>query len=139
MPISYELVGKVARFTVDGEIDGAAIQLALERATRDPAFQAGMRILMHDLGSTFQASSDQAYEVALHLRSLMENYSPHIAVVVHEDVKYGMGRMIAAYCEREGIDFQVFRDFGNAEQWLEYVHHGRDEDGRIHDEDTPGP
>jgi hypothetical protein len=80
-----------------------------------------MSILLHDLGSDYRISSDEAYEAARDLNDLMGLYSPHIAVVVSEDIKYGLGRMIAAYCERHGIDFQVFRNFDNARQWLEYV------------------
>ena len=80
-----------------------------------------MSILFHDLGTDYQISSDEAYEAARDLSELMGFYSPHVAVVVHEDVKYGLGRMIAAYSEKHGVDFQVFRNFENAQQWLGYA------------------
>jgi len=125
VPISYGFDGDVVHFNADGELSNAVVRAGLEAATKDRAFRPGMSILMHDQGSDYQVSSDEAYEAARDLSELTKLYSPHIAVVVHEDVKYGLGRMIAAYCERHGIDFQVFRDFENARQWLEYVRESR--------------
>ena len=121
MPVSYEFDENVVHFTADGELSNPMVREALESATKDPSFRPGMSILMHDRGSDYQISSDEAYEAARDLSDMMGLYSPHIAVVVHEDIKYGLGRMIAAYCERHDIDFQVFRNFENARQWLEYV------------------
>lgn len=121
MPVSYDYYGDVVRFTAEGELSNPVVREALENATKDPSFQPGMSILMHDRGSSYQISSDEAYEAARDLSEMTKLYSPHIAVVVHEDIKYGLGRMIAAYCEKHGIDFQVFRHFENARQWLEYV------------------
>jgi hypothetical protein len=121
MPVSYEFDGNVVRFTCDGELSNPIVREALEAATKEAVFTPGMSILLHDLGSDYRISSDEAYEAARDLNDLMGLYSPHIAVVVSEDIKYGLGRMIAAYCERHGIDFQVFRNFDNARQWLEYV------------------
>lgn len=129
MAVSFEFEGNVVLFTAEGDMTNVDIRAALERATEDPSFQPGMSILMHDLGSSYQPSSEQAYEAATDLSELTKLYSPHIAVVVHEDIKYGLGRMIAAYCERHGIDFQVFRNFDNARQWLAYVHESGDETG----------
>jgi hypothetical protein len=120
MSISHEFVGNVVVFSAEGELSNRDIRQALEEATRDPSFRKGMRILMHDLSSTYKPSAPEAYEAAKDLGELTRHYSPHVAVVVQAP-KYGLGKMIAAYCEREGIDFQVFRSVDNAREWLEYV------------------
>jgi DNA polymerase III alpha subunit len=120
MGISHQFVGNVALFSAEGELSNRDIRQALEEATRDPSFRKGMRILMHDLGSTYKPSAPEAYEAAKDLSELTRHYSPHVAVVVQAP-KYGLGKMIAAFCEREGIDFQVFRSVENARQWLQYV------------------
>jgi hypothetical protein len=127
MPISYEFDGDVVHFSAAGELSNPVVREALEAATRDPAFRPGMSILMHDLGSDYRISSEQAYEAARDLSEMTRLYSPHIAVVVSEDIKYGLGRMISAYCERHGIDFRVFRNLENARQWLGYVCDSRDD------------
>ena len=127
MPISYVFDGDVVLFTAEGELSNPIVRESLETAAKEPEFRPGMSILMHDLGSDYQISSDEAYEAARDLSEMMELYSPHIAVVVNEDIKYGLGRMIAAYCERHEIDFQVFRNFDNARQWLDYVRETEDD------------
>jgi len=138
MAVSYEIDGDVVHLVADGELSNPMVREALEKATKEPAFRPGMSILLHDLGSDYRISSDGAYEAARDLSELMESYSSHIAVVVNEEIKYGLGRMIAAYCERHEIDFQVFRNYENARQWLEYVREpGGDEAGEPSAGDTP--
>lgn len=121
MGIVYEFMGNMILFRAAGELTNEKINEALEQATKDPRFNTGMCILMEDKGSDYHPSSEDAHQAALNLKKLAERYSPHIAVVVKEKVKYGIGRMIAAYCEQYGVDFQVFRDVDNAREWLALV------------------
>ncbi len=43
------------------------------------------------------------------------------AIVVSDDVSFGMGRMLEVFMELQNIPFQlrVFRDFSSASEWLE--------------------
>jgi hypothetical protein len=82
MPVSYEFDGNVVRFTCDGELSNPIVREALEAATKEAVFTPGMSILLHDLGSDYRISRDEAYEAARDLNDLMGLYSPHIAVVV---------------------------------------------------------
>ena len=119
--VRYELMsqGKILvlttgpRFTTDDLLD------TMRSAFGDPAVRRPLKLLLDNRGSKESASSTEVQRRAALLGSLTHLLLPHMAVVVSDDLHYGLARMGAAYVEESGFSVAVFRDFDEARVWLE--------------------
>jgi hypothetical protein len=86
--------------------------------TRDPDFTTGLSILVNDKLSDYNPGTMDMVNAAEHMDVLMKSFSPRIALVVSEGLKYGFGRMLEMYCNIKNIELRVFTDLDQAKSWL---------------------
>lgn len=111
MPVSYTLIDDLVFMSAEGSLTPEDMRAALEAVISDPGFRKGSRILLHDIGSDYSLTQDETKDAAAHLDSLREHLGARIDVVVRKDAHYGIGKMIQVFCEREGIAFNVHREW----------------------------
>jgi len=119
MPVDYELDGNTAIMTAAGNVSYKEISGAFENLTRDPDFKEGLSILLHDKQSDYNPGTFDMVSAAEHLDDLMKSFSPRIALVVTEGLKYGFGRMLEMYCNIKNIELRVFTEIDQAKSWLQ--------------------
>ena len=115
---TYEIQDARTSITFQGDVDNPEIQQAYEEVTSHPSFRVGSQVLVDDLESNFNPSSEEAQELVA-IFSSFSNRIAQFAVVVHKEVHFGLGRMIEVYCESQGVDLRIFRDVGEAKTWLD--------------------
>jgi hypothetical protein len=119
MPVDYEIDGNTAIMTASGKVSYKEINGAFENLTRDPDFREGLNILVYDIHSDYNPGTFDMVNAAEHMDSLMKSFSPRIALVVTEGLKYGFGRMLEMYCNIKNIELRVFTELDQAKSWLQ--------------------
>jgi len=120
-PVTTEIDAKagVVVNTVSGKLTTAAVTATIRALIGNPEFQPGMGIVW-DLrkGTLFELTDDEIQGVVHYVANRVEarGRGP-LAIVVSQDVDYGVGRLFAGYAERTGIERRVFRDLEEAIQW----------------------
>ena len=118
MPLAYRIDPSraIVLSRAWGPLPDADVHAFYARLRSDPAFDPAFRHLV-DLCEVprVTASAD-----ALGRMARASPFAPGArrAVVVAADLAHGLARMFAAYAELTGGEVAVFRDFGEAEQWL---------------------
>ena len=118
MPVTYEILSDLVVFTASGRVIDDDFRLAFEKATADPRFIRGSKLLTYDIESALEPSTSDPKQAAETINSFMEYFEPRIAVVVHKEESIGLGLLIRKHCEEFGIEYQVFNDPGAAKEWL---------------------
>ena len=119
MPVDYELDGNTAVVTAAGKVTYSEINGAFENLIRDPDFREGLSILVYDKQSDYNPGTFDIVNAAEHMDGLMKSFSPRIALVVTEGLKYGFGRMLEMYCNIKNIELRVFTELDQAKSWLQ--------------------
>lgn len=98
----------------------------------DPRIQPGVKVLVDRLDSAFTATPEEVRaHVGLVGQKLASLGEPQVATVVSADFDFGMVRMFKAVSDgRLDHDFNVFRDLGEACEWLGIDPEGVDWPGR---------
>ena len=117
MVISYEIEGDFVTLVGSGSVTRSDIEAALSSIVATPEFRIGSRLLMLDQQSDYVPDTGNITETAT-LLSRRRGQFERMAVVVSQAVKYGVGRMLEAYTEAEGLAFRVFLDENEARRWL---------------------
>ena len=130
-PVSTKIDAKagVVVNTVSGKLTAAAFTATLRALIDNPEFQPGMGIVW-DLrrGTVIGLKADEIKGVVYYVANRVEARGRgRLAIVVSQDVDYGIGRMFAAYAEQIGIERRVFRDLEEAVHWASRTV-GRNED-----------
>ena len=130
-PVSTKIDAKagVVVNTVSGKLTAAAFTATLRALIDNPEFQPGMGIVW-DLrrGTVIGLKADEIKGVVYYVANRVEARGRgRLAIVVSQDVDYGIGRMFAAYAEQTGIERRVFRDLEEAVHWASRTV-GRNED-----------
>ena len=118
MAIRHEVRGPILWMVVDGAYDDAELASAWERAFADPAFRAGMPALIDSRKTVAAPSRARVAERAEFLTGLRPRLGTRCAILVSDPLHYGLGRMLAAFTDRSGLEVQVFDDAARAEAWL---------------------
>ena len=120
-PVSTEIDAKagVVVHTVRGKLTAAAVTATIRALIGNPEFQPGMGIVW-DLrrGTLVELTADEIRGTIHYAAGRIEARGRgRMAIVVSQDVDYGIGRMFAAYAERTGIERRVFRNLEEAIHW----------------------
>ena len=89
----------------------------LSHLMADPRFDHRYRSLV-DMRDVMDITVDTSV-LAETARTPVFASSARRAIVAPSDHAFGIARMYAAYAEHDGCSVQVFRDFDEAERWLE--------------------
>lgn len=101
--------------TLDPKLSDAPGAL-LTQILRDPRFRAGMRVLI-DARALVDVRTRAQMDSALARLSPLSSRLGGVALLVADDVHYGVSRQFAVFAERYGIEVRVFRDQARAQSW----------------------
>ena len=121
MPILHEIDEAAGTVTVTGEGDITHEEdLACFGAVLgNPAYRPGMGLLLDYRKRSSVATTDQVKEFVEAGAKLREALGDsRLAVVVSEEIAYGMSRMYSMLAESESVPTRSFRDIGEAMHWL---------------------
>jgi hypothetical protein len=90
----------------------------LQKAAADPAFRAGMRLLIDERQCCNNRSSGEIGECVRALESLRGRVSAMIGIVVSDSLHYGLARMLSTYADENGLRVEVFTNLEDAQQFL---------------------
>ena len=108
--------------TVEGRVTNKEFIETFKATLQHPDFQPGMGGFC-DLrnGELGHLTGDDLYNLAYSLLQQNEERGPthKLALVVADDLNYGLARMYSAYTENSPVEVRVFRDTAEAISWLE--------------------
>jgi len=123
LPITYRIdtKNKIVYTTASGELTDDHLLEHKQKLIQDPLFQPGMKELsdartvtelkVTNAGIVKFAKQDEADS------GLLDGY--RLAIVVDSDLTFGMARMYEALTKESLPGLRVFRDLGEAQQWLQ--------------------
>ena len=117
MPGSYQFTDNILRITMVGEHTPEEFLDILEKGLKDPACPEKVALLVDGCNASFNPSPNA-------LRTLvdrMAEYGDKIgrrALVVADDLLFGLGRMAGAFEDLHGKEMQIFKDREQAQAWL---------------------
>ena len=119
MPLSYEIVGGLLVVTAAGDYSFEEIRGLLDRAVADTRGASPMAVLADARASRKNPPVSELRATASYIGTIRHAFGPRVAIVVGRASHYGLGRMLQAFLEPEGLDLRIFRDLERARAWLE--------------------
>jgi hypothetical protein len=118
MPVDYRIdkENSVVFAIASGKVTAEEILTGRSHMADDPSFSPNMKQLIDMVGVIEVAFTTKDLRVA----AACDPFGPGSkrALVGDRDVTYGMARMYEALSDRPGVTAQVFRDIGEACEWL---------------------
>jgi hypothetical protein len=103
----------------EGDFDLGEIRRTFSKVRARSPLPAATRLLVHDLGSSFQPSHTDLTELVELFEELFGGLSTKIALVLERDEQQEAGRMLVALCREARFELAVFRELSAAPTWLE--------------------
>lgn len=105
--------------TLTGVVTTDELLESFDEALRDPDYRPGMHMLADMREVTTTAHRADVARVASYVKGHLAEIGPlKVAVVAPTDASFGLIRMLQANIEEAPIELRVFREMGEAEQWL---------------------
>ena len=120
MPVKYTISGDRIIIMSHGILTIPEIERLFEQIDDDPGFMDGMSVLVLNRDVRFEISTNEALHLSQLMRSLKHRFI-HFAIVVEKNIHFGFARMIQAYYENRQLQFKVFKERKDAENWLKGV------------------
>ena len=121
MPITYT-IDKHSRFihrVVSGIVTSDEILANITEILQHPAYQPGMKSLTDLRATQHYASPQEVRQIANFILGQSEKVQGgKAAVVVSQDVSFGMVRMLELLTESSPLSIGVFKDLQEAYEWL---------------------
>jgi hypothetical protein len=106
--------------TVTGEITLDDVRADIERLVTQPVYPPGIPGLIDMRNATSQLRADEIQRLAYMVKSHGDVVGrTRRALLVSNDLLYGMYRMFAAYVADGPTEYRVFRDEDEARRWIE--------------------
>jgi hypothetical protein len=118
MPLSYSLVGDVVEIEIAGFYAVDELRALVARMLADPDLPEKFRVLVDVRRSEVVprvADIGARIDLAMSARDRIDG---RIAVVVGDDLRFGLVRMVEAHLEPLGIEVHPFREIKTARAWL---------------------
>ena len=121
MPISYRIDAErsLVVTTAQGVLTDGDILTMKRQLSADPGFKEGMRELSDVRSITDLQVTPAGVQKMAGLDSIATPDDYKLAIVVGENVVFGMARMYQSLTERNLPHIQVFRDYDAAVSWLD--------------------
>lgn len=120
MPIAYSYDLYIVVMHMDGKYDTDDLRAAILQALDDPQCPKNP-VLLFDMRAS-QALSDRSTsdvrQMAYFLAKHGSRFGRRLAMVVSNDLGYGLMRLGGTHAELGGLDADVFRDIAEARSWL---------------------
>lgn len=117
--VSYDAEKKVLWRTISGDVTLEELIASISESLNRPDFPAGLKSLL-DFRAVTSFGHPSDVQKYTHLISQHKDKLAgiRVAVVVANDVSYGLTRMLQAHIDRLPLELRVFRDMGKARDWL---------------------
>ncbi len=94
------------------------IREAVEACVEDPQFDRGMQVLADFRDFRWIPSTRELKEVAEFISSIRGKRCPRTALVVSNDLLYGVARIFSLLAKTKGYSTKPFKDLPAARAWL---------------------
>jgi hypothetical protein len=120
MPYSHEIYPqeKYALVIAEGECDLDQTIVELTGLAGDPRFKAGYGVLVDARRIDYAPGREETHQIATVTAQRDILLRHPLAIVVEQDVHYGIARMFSAMTGLQGATAEVFRDMEEARAWL---------------------
>ena len=118
MEWQHTIEDSLCHIECSGELAFDGATALLETVIADPALDGVQGILIEDKGTPFYPVADEINVILSHFATLSAEGRRHLALVVENDVQFGVGRLIEAQAQMRDISFRVFHSVAEAKEWL---------------------
>lgn len=106
--------------TIKGEVTANEVLAALTGLLDSPEYRPGLNGLVDLRESDMDPDAKEIRKIAALLINNKERIGEsRSAIVVSEDLAYGLARMFEAYADESSIETRIFRDMEAARSWLD--------------------
>jgi hypothetical protein len=120
MSLEFDQEQGLFRVTLTGCVDIVRSLQISEQILKHPNFRPGMPALWDcrnaDLSSLTFANFQKLR--AFQAERILIRGNARVALVVSDELSFGLGRMLQQVADLPNIEFNVFRDFRPAERWV---------------------
>lgn len=118
MTITYRIDGPILIVEQNRETDPRRIGGAVARALADPALPPQAHMLWDARDAPAQADASTMKRLLEGFAAIGTRLSNRFAVLVANDVQFGVSRMLAAYADEYDVEVDCFYDPDEARAWL---------------------
>ena len=118
MTPAYRIEDGILYIITGPRFDTEALAQVAGRALEDPEFKPPMSLLIDLRESEESASSQEIMRRASMLGEHRELFGGRAAVVVSDELHFGLSRIGSAWADGHGVNVEVFRDLDAAVVWL---------------------
>ncbi len=118
MNFSVASVGPILEVSASGDYSMQDIQHQIEAILREHVGSDRRSLMIDASHSEHSPSAEELHAVADFASTLLDRIDPRIALVVSNDLRFGLGRMLEVYGGEFGLEFKVFRHRLEALSWL---------------------
>ena len=123
MPLRYKIIEhkKLVYVIGDGEITLDELIAHIEELSKDPEYTPPMKKLVDYRQASTMGPPNKDLDIFINKMSSYQNAfrNEKCAIVVNNDLDFGISRVYGAMIEPANLETNVFRNFNEALQWLE--------------------
>ncbi len=123
MPLRYEIIEsqRLVLVVIEGRIGLVDLLQHIEVLSRDPRYVPPMKKLVDYRLAEQMGPKSEDIEAFVNSKTLMREIFAHekCAIVIVNDLDFGMARIFSAKIESANYETNVFRDYRKALDWLE--------------------
>uniref|UniRef100_A0A832I2W3 STAS/SEC14 domain-containing protein n=1 Tax=Eiseniibacteriota bacterium TaxID=2212470 RepID=A0A832I2W3_UNCEI len=119
MPLSYVARGRVVEVLLAGDYQEDEVSDLARRVRADPALPPSFDLLIDARASNRAPTVAELEMRVATLAALRDRLTGRIAMVVSDDLRFGLARLLEAHLEPFGMDARAFRSVESARAWLE--------------------
>jgi hypothetical protein len=119
LEIEIDVASHVVNVTGVRDTSVMEIREAAEAVVDDPQFDRDMHVLGDFREMRWIPSTRELKDVAEFVGSIKEHYCPRTAMVVSNDLLYGVARLFSLIAKTKGYKAKPFKDLSKARAWLQ--------------------
>lgn len=119
MPLSYVARGRVVEVLLVGDYHEDEVSDLARRFRADPALPPSFDLLIDARDSNRVPTLAELETRVATLVALRDRFAGRVAMVVSDDLRFGLARLLEAHLEPFGIEAHAFRAVEPARVWLE--------------------
>jgi hypothetical protein len=118
MPLLYGVADGVLELRIEGTYSGDDLRAFSERIRTDASLPHRFQVLA-DIRRSNVVPAPAEMELRIQLIAAMrDRIAGRIAILVSDDLRFGIARVLEAHVEPLGIEVRPFRDMAAARAWL---------------------
>lgn len=118
MSVSFAIRNSIAEVVATGKTSADDLNQAFEGLFDDEAYEPGMGVLVFGGETPFLPTVSELRAASKLFASFELRKDVRLALVEEATVRYGLGRILEAYCGFRGVNLRVFKTESEARLWL---------------------